>query len=85
MSESRYCTLVIEDTGIGISEQDLPRVFEKGFTGYNGREDYHSTGIGLYLCNKIMKKLGHEIYMESSQGEGTRVYLKLAQEELEIF
>jgi signal transduction histidine kinase len=46
-------TLVIEDTGIGIRPEDLPRVFEKGFTGYNGREDKKSTGIGLYLCRRL--------------------------------
>ena len=49
--------LVIEDTGIGIPAEDLPRIFEKGFTGYNGREDKKSTGIGLYLCKNIMDKL----------------------------
>lgn len=55
MSGENSHTLVIEDTGIGIREEDLPRVFEKGFTGYNGREEGRSTGIGLYLCGKIMK------------------------------
>lgn len=77
-------TLVIEDTGMGISSQDMPRVFEKGFTGCNGRTDRHSTGIGLYLCAKIMKRLGHTISIESEQGKGTKVYLKLGREELEI-
>ncbi len=61
MSISRPHTLVIEDTGIGIRAEDLPRVFEKGFTGYNGREENRSTGIGLYLCGKIMKRLDHGI------------------------
>ena len=45
-------TLVIEDTGIGIAPEDLPRVFERGYTGYNGRTDKRSTGIGLYLCRQ---------------------------------
>lgn len=65
--------LIIEDTGIGIQQEDIPRVFERGFTGYNGREDKKSTGIGLYLCKSIMDKLGHEIFIESEEGNGTRV------------
>lgn len=70
-------TLVIEDTGIGIKSEDLPRVFEKGFTGYNGREDKKSTGIGLYLCKRILVKLGHTIALESTGGSGTRVKIGL--------
>ncbi len=72
--------LVIEDTGIGISPEDLPRVFEKGFTGYNGRADKKSTGIGLYLCKKIMDKLQHGIEIESRIDQGTKVYLYLERE-----
>ena len=67
--------LVIEDTGIGIWPEDLPRVFEKGFTGYNGRTDKKSTGIGLYLCKSVMDKLMHKIWIESEAGKGTKVYL----------
>lgn len=85
MDENRLHTLVIADTGIGVRREDLPRVFEKGFTGWNGREDGRSTGIGLYLCSKIMKKLGHEIYMESESGKGTKVFLSLGRENLEIY
>lgn len=70
-------TLVIEDTGIGIELEDLPRVFEKGFTGYNGRNDKKSTGIGLYLCKLILNKLSHEILMESEIGKGTKVKIGL--------
>lgn len=66
-------TLVIEDTGIGIEPEDLPRVFEKGFTGYNGRLDKKSTGIGLYLCKRILNKLSHTISIESQIGKGTKV------------
>ena len=62
----REC-LVIEDNGIGIQAEDLPRVFEKGFTGYNGRADKKSTGIGLYLCKKIMDKMGHKIWIDSEE------------------
>ena len=77
--------LVIEDTGIGIRPEDLPRVFEKGFTGYNGREDGRSTGIGLYLCGKIMKKLGHKIWIESRPGTGTKVFLGLGREKIDLY
>jgi signal transduction histidine kinase len=70
-------TLVIEDTGIGIQAEDLPRVFEKGYTGYNGRADKKSTGIGLYLCKRILEKLGHTIAIESAVGKGTKVSIGL--------
>ena len=73
-------TLVIADTGIGIRQEDLPRVFEKGYTGYNGHEDKRSTGIGLYLCRRVCDKLGHGIRIESQPGQGTRVYLDLSRE-----
>lgn len=67
--------LVIEDTGIGIPAEDLPRIFEKGFTGYNGRENKKSTGIGLYLCKNIMDKLQWIITVDSKVGSGTKIYL----------
>ncbi len=63
--------LRISDTGIGISPEDIPRIFEKGFTGYNGRENMKSTGIGLYLCSQAAKKLSHKISVESQVGKGT--------------
>lgn len=85
MEETRPHTLVIEDTGIGVRKEDLPRVFEKGFTGCNGREEGRSTGIGLYLSAKIIKKLGHEICMESETGKGTRVYIFLGRKTLEVY
>lgn len=72
--------LIIEDTGIGINAEDLPRVFEKGYTGYNGHVNKHSTGIGLYLCYKIMKKLSHGIRIESEVGKGTKVFLSFPNE-----
>lgn len=75
MSDNK--TLIIEDTGIGIACEDLPRVFEKGFTGYNGRLDKKSTGIGLYLCKKILNKLSHTINIESEIGKGTKVIIGL--------
>ena len=67
--------LVIKDTGIGIPAEDIPRIFEKGFTGYNGREDKKSTGIGLYLCKNIMDKLQWNITADSEVGTGTKIYL----------
>ena len=73
--------LSIKDNGCGISSSDLSRVFEKGFTGYNGRADKKSTGIGLYLCKKIMDKMGHKIWIDSEVGKGTRVYLELTRKE----
>ena len=74
--------LAIRDTGIGISPEDLPRVFEKGFTGYNGRRDKKSTGIGLYLCKSVLDRLGHKIRIQSEVGRGTKVLLNLEREEL---
>ena len=78
-------TLVIEDTGIGIRAEDLPRIFEKGYTGVNGRESNRATGIGLYLCNKIMNCLGHHIYAVSEEGKGTKVFLEFSQENLTMY
>jgi len=76
------CTLVIEDTGIGIEKEDLPRVFEKGYTGYNGRYDKKSTGIGLYLCKRILNRLSHTIEIESEVGKGTKVKIGLGMEDI---
>ena len=66
--------LVVEDNGIGISATDLPRIFEKGFTGQNGRKVQQSTGIGLYLCKRLCEKLGIGITAESSEN-GTSISL----------
>ena len=63
--------LVIKDTGIGIRKEDQPRIFEKGFTGYNGRMNKKSTGIGLYLCKQAADKLSHKIVMTSEIEKGT--------------
>ena len=78
MEDTEGKLLVIEDTGIGIAEEDLPRVFEKGFTGYNGRMDKKATGIGLYLCKKILDKLSHKIAIESKINVGTTVKINLS-------
>ncbi len=69
-------SLVIEDTGIGIAAEDLPRIFEKGYTGFNGRMDKKATGLGLYLCRRICEKLNHTITAESKPGSGTRIILR---------
>ena len=76
--------LVVEDTGIGIAPEDLPRIFERGFTGYNGREHQKSTGIGLYLCKTIIQKLGHSIRAESRVGVGTKIYISLEREDVKF-
>lgn len=78
-------TLVIEDAGIGIRAEDIPRIFEKGYTGVNGRDDNRATGIGLYLSNKIMRKLGHRLYITSTEGKGTKVFLEFSVEDLSMY
>lgn len=78
-------TLIIEDSGIGIRAEDLPRIFEKGYTGVNGRENNRATGIGLYLSRKIMKRLGHRIYVTSEEGKGTKVFLEFSQNNLTMY
>ncbi|MGM9615088.1 MAG: sensor histidine kinase [Oscillospiraceae bacterium] len=76
--------LTIRDTGIGIAPEDLPRIFEKGFTGYNGRADKKSTGLGLYLCKQAAEKLGIRITAASEPGVGTAISLALASAKLEV-
>lgn len=73
-SEKENC-IVIEDNGIGIKEEDIKRVFDKGFTGYNGRKDMKATGIGLYLSKRLANKLGHDISIESVYSEYTKVFI----------
>ena len=73
--------LIIEDKGIGIKEEDLPRIFEKGFTGFNGRYEKKSSGLGLYLCKKTLDKLGHHIEIFSKVGEGTRIEITFPKED----
>lgn len=70
--------LVIQDTGIGIKSEDLPRIFEKGFTGYNGRFDKRSTGIGLYLCKQVLDKLSQRIEVFSEVGRGTKACIDVS-------
>ncbi len=77
MSKTAQKTLIIEDTGIGIRQEDIPRIFDKGFTGYNGRMDKKSTGIGLYLSKQVLNKLSHSITVVSEVGAGTKISIDL--------
>lgn len=76
--------LYIKDSGIRIKESDLPRVFEKGFTGFQGRNDKKASGLGLYLCKNIFDQLGHLISIESKVGQGTTVCLDFSKKEIFI-
>ena len=77
-------TLYIEDSGIGIDPSDLPREFEKGFTGLNGRNDKQASGLGLYLCKSIMNKLSHDMEIQSQINKGTKVILHLEHKDLRV-
>ena len=76
--------LCIRDTGIGIAAEDLPRIFENGFTGYNGRSDKKASGIGLYLCKRVCSNLGHTITAKSIVDVGTIITIDLAQTKIEV-
>ena len=75
VNEPNWCFIKVIDNGIGIKAEDLPRIFENGYTGYNGRSQKKATGIGLYLCKQILDKLGHSIRIESEIGKGTTVWI----------
>lgn len=75
--ERESVVLCVEDTGIGIRPEDLPRIFERGFTGCNGRMDEKSTGIGLYLCHRVFRHLGIDVKAESEVGKGTKMTLRI--------
>ena len=79
VQEGGHSILQIEDTGIGIATEDLPRIFEPGFTGKAGRTDDHASGIGLYLCRRICQSLGHGITATSQVDKGTCVSIDLTQ------
>ena len=76
-------TLFVEDTGIGIAREDIPRIFDQGFTGLNGRADKRASGIGLYLCGRVCKNLGHTLRCQSEVGRGTRMEIGLSCRALE--
>lgn len=75
--------LCIRDTGIGIASEDLPRIFDKGYTGYNGRTDKKASGLGLYLCKRICDNLGHNLSAESVVDEYTMIRISLFQKRIE--
>ena len=77
-------TLRIEDTGIGIAPSDLPRIFENGYTGFNGRTDKKASGIGLYLCRRVCNNLGHTITANSTVDVGTAIDIDLTKTKLEL-
>ena len=74
--------LKVADNGIGIPESDLPRIFDKGFTGQTGRRYGKSTGIGLYLCQKLCRKLGVGIFAQSQEGQGTELTIEFPVSEM---
>jgi len=76
--------LSISDTGIGISSEDIPRIFERGFTGYNGRAHKKSTGLGLYLAKKAADNLSHKISVESEAGKGSTFYIDLNSDKIGV-
>lgn len=75
-------TLCIRDTGIGIAPEDLPRIFEQGYTGATGRSERQASGIGLYLCRRVCRNLGHTITAESAPGQGTTLRIDLSQRKI---
>lgn len=81
---TKELVLSVSDTGIGIAPEDLPRIFEKGFTGYNGRAGRKSTGLGMYLSRCAAEKLGHRISVQSAPGQGTTVSVDLRSVDLGI-
>ena len=85
LSDPSRPELVIQDSGIGIQPEDLPRVTDWGYTGQNGHSGTRSTGIGLALCRETREMLGHRMRSESTPGVGTSVYLDFSRNELEIF
>ncbi len=77
--------LAVSDSGVGIPAEDLPRVFDRGFTGHNGRADGRATGIGLYLAKEVAKRLGHRLSIQSEAGSGTTVFIDVSDIPLEIY
>lgn len=80
--EDQVVCLSVEDDGIGISAADLSRVFDKGFTGENGRRYPKATGMGLYLCRRLCRNMNVKLEIASRQGEGTKVTLRFPREKM---
>ncbi|HFU4447966.1 TPA: sensor histidine kinase [Streptococcus suis] len=76
--------LVIRDTGLGIAESDLQRIFERGFSGFNGRRTQQSSGLGLYISKKIAAELGYSLTLKSKLGQGTEVRIGIKETELAL-
>ncbi len=79
--DSGTVRLSMEDHGLGICSGDIQRVFDKSFTGENGRRVTASTGMGLYICRKMCEKLGHRIWLESEEGKYTRVTIEFGRDD----
>ena len=77
--------IMIKDTGIGIHANDLPKIFEKGYSGLNGRMQDKSSGLGLFLARKICQRLNYSLTIESEVGRGTSVFIETARDEIEVF
>lgn len=77
--DQRTNELVIHDTGIGISESDLPKIFDKGYSGFNGMLDEKSSGVGLYIVRKISRRLNQKVSVESKLNEYTIFKIKFKQ------
>lgn len=75
-------TLCIRDTGMGIAPEDLPRIFQKGYTGYHGRRDKRASGLGLYLCRRVCRNLNHRILASSVLGQGTEIRIDLSRDHI---
>ena len=73
----------VSDTGIGIAKEDIPRIFEKGFTGINGRTSGASSGIGLYLIKRVCSEMGYSLSVESEQGEGSMFTVDFSRSEID--
>lgn len=84
ISVSPEKVLSVSDTGIGVEQADLPRIFEKGFTGFNGRTDKTATGLGLYLCRQAADRLRHRLWAVSEPGKGSTFYLDMHSDKLEV-
>ena len=82
--EEAPCVLCIRDTGTGISSEDLPNIFNQGYTGYNGRTDKRASGIGLYLCKRICSRLGHDISAQSELGKGTVIRIDMTENDIKM-
>ena len=76
--------LKVSDTGIGIAPEDLPHIFEKGFTGYNGRAEKKSTGLGMYLSRRAADMLGHTLSVQSAPGAGSTFSLDMKESNLQV-